>query len=274
MKKNRLFALLLIALMVGYAGWYVWDALANGTPWMEHLIQVALVEAFSGLILLRMGGVLVPHRDLSFYEAQYAGELSGAFADTPEDRKALLLATRLHHEKQLSKALTALEALQTRVKTERDRYAVQLFLGLVHTDLELPELAVEDYRVLVKAGLATATVFNNLGMLYAGLGKKSDAVRAYRSAIEEDPENAYAYENLAAYYHRERQFDKALPLAHRALELQPNFKEAATLLAILYTQKGDDDGRKKYYGLAVQLGENPQVLRSTLERLRKKLGQK
>ena len=69
-------------------------------------------------------------------------------------------------------------------------------------------------------------------------GRHPEAIAEYRSAIDADPSFLDAMHGLARVYQDTEQFDKAIAVAQRITELDPDDVLAHTSLSILYQRKG------------------------------------
>jgi tetratricopeptide (TPR) repeat protein len=69
-------------------------------------------------------------------------------------------------------------------------------------------------------------------------GHHAKAIAEYEAAIAADPSFLDAMHGLARVYQDTEQFDKAIAVAHRIAELDPDDVLAHTSLSILYQRKG------------------------------------
>lgn len=69
-------------------------------------------------------------------------------------------------------------------------------------------------------------------------GHQLAAIREYEAAIAADPSFVDAMHGLARVYQDTEQFDKAIAVANRITELEPDDVLAHTSLSILYQRKG------------------------------------
>ncbi len=72
-----------------------------------------------------------------------------------------------------------------------------------------------------------ALVWNNLGIVYLGLGNPSGAVTALRTAITLDREYGLAFYNLGMAYDELGKYDAALKAYERAITLEPKLATVA-----------------------------------------------
>ena len=69
-------------------------------------------------------------------------------------------------------------------------------------------------------------------------GRQAEAIADYEAAIATDPTFLDAMHGLARVYQDTEQFDKAIEVANRITELDPDDVLAHTSLSILYQRKG------------------------------------
>src|SRR5450631_1584049 len=69
-------------------------------------------------------------------------------------------------------------------------------------------------------------------------GRLTEAIADYEAAIATDPTFLDAMHGLARAYQDSEEFDKAIAVAHRITELDPDDVLAHTSLSILYQRKG------------------------------------
>jgi tetratricopeptide (TPR) repeat protein len=69
-------------------------------------------------------------------------------------------------------------------------------------------------------------------------GRQTEAIADYEAAIATDPTFLDAMHGLARVYQDTEQFDKAIAVANRIVQLDPDDVLAHTSLSILYQRKG------------------------------------
>lgn len=213
-------------------------------------------------------------RNLKFFEEEYSELIRDSFAkgssnDDPKSRKRLLCAVKYYNEDRFNKAAEILVDLRSRCRTANERFAVLFFTGLVFSDAGYYEEAVTAYEGIVAEGIATATVYNNLGHACLRTGNTERMLECFENALYYDPENGYAHNNLAQYYFREYDFDRAVEYAEQALKCNANMTEPLTLLAMIYSIKGDDEKAKKYKHKAITNGYPCEKLNAAIEIFKK-----
>jgi tetratricopeptide (TPR) repeat protein len=82
-------------------------------------------------------------------------------------------------------------------------------------------------------------VYGTMAHCYGEMGLQADALAYYEKAIDVWPEETEARQNMGDYLSGLYQWDKAIPLYQRILELEPSELDALSCLAFAYSQKGE-----------------------------------
>lgn len=261
--KRKIFAIILVLLMIGVVGLYIYEVAIKGADPTDNLFRMAAIVAICVINLLRLNG-LKQRKPLEFYASQYADVLQNAFAGSFY-RNKLLCAVRLYNEENLRKAVKYLLDLQTRCKTREDYYAVYLFLGLCFTDMHLYKEAIRVYRELIRSNMANSRIYSNLGYALSKEGELEMAMTNYKQALAYDRSSEYAHQNIAQLYFEQHNLEEALTWSHKALELNPKFHQASTMLAIIYAIKEQKEEADKYFHIAIANGQNADTLKKAIE---------
>ena len=261
--KKKVFVAVVIIFMIGILAFYIWDVLFNNTPITKNLFRFLIIEFLLFSTLLRISGTL-GRQDNDFYEKQYEEEIGDAFKDNIL-RKKLICAIRLYNENNFRKAIKYLTELKRDCKNPDDYKSVYLFTALCYTDLGAVYPAIEEYRELIKIVPEYFRAYSNLGILYEDCGDFKNANLNFMKSIELKPDNHFAYNNAAHCYFKQHNFDMAIQLANKALEINNNFKQSLSLLAIIYYILKDNENCEKYFHMAVSAGENADELKELFE---------
>lgn len=208
-----------------------------------------------------------PRRGVDFYESLYAEYLSGAFIDNVPQRKFLIYATQLYHEKRFNNALTVLKRLWNRCQTPADYRSVLFFTALSYSRMGDRHSAIAAYQELLKHDPRDSTAWSNLGEQFRREGFYKDAIHSFEEAIRSDGQNAMAHSNLAVVYVRIGAYEEAIPYGKRALELNPTLYYAATSLAMAFYALGDREQCEHYSRQALINGENEADLKLALSKI-------
>jgi len=91
----------------------------------------------------------------------------------------------------------------------------------------------------VEAKADPAVTAYNAGVTAWKAGKDAEAVAKFNEAVTANPELAVGYVALAKVHKKMKAWDKAIPAANRALELDPDQPELNSLLAEAYDKTGN-----------------------------------
>lgn len=119
--------------------------------------------------------------------------LPQARADGVDDAQALL---------RKGQAPQALERIDALLKKEPKNVRARFMRGVILSEQQKTNEAIAAFRSVSEERPELPEPHNNLGVLYAGLGRYDDARRALETAILADPKYATAHENLGDVYAR------------------------------------------------------------------------
>ena len=269
MKKNKtniIIAAVIIAVIIGLAAFYIYDVVYNKTPYDENLFRILAVICMLIATVIRVLKTGYGRRTgLDEYEKVYSDDIGFAFQNKLMQKKKLLCAIRLFHEKNYRKALKYLYELLKECEFDRDTAVVLLFIALCYANAGYTEDAIKVYYELLKIEPNNARVHSNLGLQLMNSGDFESALKHYNKSIELKPDNYFAYVNRANYYFRRNENDNAVADAKKALDIKNNGIEAANLLAIIYALKNDEENKKKYFHIAITSGKNPDELNEAIQ---------
>ena len=101
------------------------------------------------------------------------------------------------------------------------------------------EEALSIYRKLDATHGPQPTIFNNMGLALAALGRWQEAVQDCKRALEIDPAHRFAWDTLGFAYLKGAQHEKAIPPLLKAIELEPNYPDAWRHLLHAYQKGGN-----------------------------------
>lgn len=142
-----------------------------------------------------------------------------ARADGVDDAQALL------RRGQPAQALERVEAL---LKQDPTSVRARFLRGVILSEQQKTNEAISVFRALSEDRPEMPEPYNNLGVLYAGLGRYDEARRALETAILADPDYATAHENLGDVYAR-----MAARSYERAGKLNPKSASAREKLTLV-----------------------------------------
>lgn len=225
----------------------------NGKSPTENLLKFFIILATFVLGLVKTI-VSSPKRKVSI-EGAYAKQIGDAFDDDKRDKKLLIDAIKDFNEDRCSVALKKLKTLSDNASSSQEKQVVHLFSALCYEDLKENQKAIEEYKIVLGLNPANSTALNNISRLFSEDGQYDMAIIIGEKAVKADPRNYYAYNNIANAYLKLYDTEKAKKYALSALDFKPGFRQAASLLAILYTAENDTQNAKSYINIAVAAGE-------------------
>jgi serine/threonine protein kinase/tetratricopeptide (TPR) repeat protein len=118
-------------------------------------------------------------------------------------------------------------------------------LGAVYLQTGRYQDAADAFQKALKVG-NTGESWTNLGVAYAWMGKFPEALPAYQKAVEVSPSSDAWLSNLADDYRwlgnrqqANETYDKAIALAYKGLQVNPNDPATRVNLGTYYAKKGD-----------------------------------
>ena len=266
MKKIKIIGCIVVALaMVAIIGLYVYEVVFLKKPYTENLTRfLAIFVGLTGTMVKLFAGN-TRRRPLEFYSKQYDEDIRYAFKDNKFAKKKLLCAIRLYNENNYKKAIKYLTQLTKDIQNEHDAYGVYIFAAICFSECGIHNEAIKIYYQLLEYMPNNATVHNNLSHEHMEDGDFDLAMQHINESLRIDPYSHTTYINKANCYFYQYKLEEATENALKALELKNNDTNSSSLLAILYTLKGDIENSEKYFRIAVTNGKNPKDLNQAIE---------
>ncbi|MCD7740078.1 MAG: tetratricopeptide repeat protein [Candidatus Gastranaerophilales bacterium] len=114
------------------------------------------------------------------------------------------------------------------------------------------------YREAIDKFPRVVGLYIALGQVYQQLRRYDDAICEYKMAIWLDSLNLKAYDNLCSLYEEQKDFDNAIDICMKILEIQPSSASYHGKLAQYYYLKGEIDLAIEQYQTTVTLNPNSQ----------------
>jgi tetratricopeptide (TPR) repeat protein len=109
------------------------------------------------------------------------------------------------------------------------------------------------YRTTIRKNPGSWMAHNNLGILFADMGRTDEAMARYLKALELKPDNAESYNNLGLLRANMGRTDEAMAHYRKALELNPDFAKAHNNLGLLLAITGRTDEAMAHFRKALEL---------------------
>ena len=166
-----------------------------------------------------------------------------------------------------SAALKKLEQLRLESPRGADRFAVLVFTGLCYDDMGQYQEAIRYYTSALQIR-ENSIAASNMGLCHTNLGNNSAALECYERAIRSDASSPNPYNNIAQLYIRMGEYEKALPYARKAADLNGNFRQALNALAICHAVLGNQEESDTCFRRAVACGTDGKELRAYINNLK------
>ena len=98
-----------------------------------------------------------------------------------------------------------------------------------------------------------AIEFNNKAVQLMQQMEYDSALILFYKAIEIDKNYYLPYSNMAEIYLSKKEFDKALQASDKVVEIKPDLAEGWTFAGMLYDRQGDTLTAKKYYNKSIEI---------------------
>lgn len=103
----------------------------------------------------------------------------------------------------------------------------------------LLEEALSEFQGLLDRGGANWQLHYNMGLINRDLGRDEAAIKHFKQSLSSLAENPVVMNHLALLYQKTKQYDTAIALFEKAIEVDSEFSHAPFNLARLYFQLGD-----------------------------------
>lgn len=143
--------------------------------------------------------------------------------------------------------------LRTAARLEPDSSEIHYFLGRIYYTRDVYPLALKQFKIAIRLDPSYMNAYYNLGLVQETLGNRKEAFEYYETAARLDKEqhlhSPWPYEYLSAYCNRNRQPDRAIEFARKAILMDPRCDLAYFDLAKAYQiqkkwQKAADEAQK------------------------------
>ncbi len=139
---------------------------------------------------------------------------------------------------------------------------LKLFPMLLKTSIRIffkgfDEKVLDTYREAIDKAPGYVELYVNLGKIYYELKRYDDAICEYKMAIWLDSLNIRAYYYLCQLYDEKREYENAIEVCKKLIELQPYIAEFYCQMGQYLYLTGDIDEAIEYYQTAVTINPNP-----------------
>lgn len=118
--------------------------------------------------------------------------------------------------------------------------------------------AQETYSMAIEKAPGFLPLYCLLGDTYRALGQFEDAITEYKMAIWLDSLNISAYKHLCLAYEEQGDYDSAVEIYEKLIQIMPNMPDVHSNLANILYVKGDIEGAISHFQTAVTLNPKKQ----------------
>lgn len=236
----------------------------DGLLFSSNLLKYPVLLISVGILFYRTAANL--RRESALVKTAYADKVGNAFDGDKKLKKQLYSALKDYNRDNLAVAIEKLAKVKKEATSAEQKLIADYFTALCFKDGGKPQVAARIYREILEVNPNYSPALSNLATYYFNMQNYAFALQFAEKAIDADPTNPYAYQNLAGTHFQLYNLAKAEEYALQALRLKPKFREAATLLAIINTMRGNAALSRQYTDLACSLGENVRDLRLAVKR--------
>lgn len=128
--------------------------------------------------------------------------------------------------------------------------------GYSYDQLQLFDMAIQEYENALKLNDEIDSVYTNLGIAYRSKGLYDKSIKVLQAGIKKFPKNAYQHINLATAYQIKGLNDKARKEIKRAIKLEPKNAEITHHAGYIYADMNDTPEAIKYMKRSIELDPN------------------
>ncbi|MBI4165247.1 MAG: tetratricopeptide repeat protein [Acidobacteria bacterium] len=139
-------------------------------------------------------------------------------------------AAKLSDQKMYAEAIPLYEQALPLAKTTNIPIVLGRLAEAYHKTKNYPK-AIETYEKAMAANPTEATYHNNLGNVYADMGKTEEAAAEFKKAAEMDPARASSYYfNYGVVMYNQGKMDEAVGAFQKAVQIDPNYADGQFML--------------------------------------------
>lgn len=167
-----------------------------------------------------------------------------------------------------------LDTYKELLRLNAESAAVDMLAGQAYDEMKNTSGAIEQFRAAVKADPKWPNVHFGLGYLLWTQNQCDEASKEFQAELENVPDNAQAMTFLADCKIQLGQSSDALPLAEKAVKIDPSIAKAHMDLGIIYQEKGQLQDALRELTVAVKLMPQDSNIHWRLARLYQAMGRK
>jgi tetratricopeptide (TPR) repeat protein len=167
-----------------------------------------------------------------------------------------------------------LDAYQELLKLNAESAAADMLAGQAYDEMKNANGAIEQFRAATKADPKWPNAHFGLGYLLWTQNQCEEAAKEFQAELDNVPDNAQAMTFLADCKVQLGKPDEALPLAQKALQIDPRIPKAHMDLGVIYQDEGKLQDALSELTIAVKLNPQDSFIHWRLARLYQAMGRK
>ncbi len=160
----------------------------------------------------------------------------------------------------------AINAIKASLKLDKKLFQSYYSLGIVYTDMQEHEKAVENYIKALELNSESSEAHNNLANLFSYLNN-SEAEYHYEKTITLTPNEIYPRLNMSNYLIKNNKFEDSLKHLNEIIEMGLESKEVYNSLGVSYKGLNDDKNASKMFKKSLELDPNFTLAQKNLDSL-------
>ena len=128
----------------------------------------------------------------------------------------------------------------------------RISLAIGYEKLKQYDLAVEQYKDILKTDSVNASVWNRLGNIYYDQSDYTSAISNYQNAVKFDASTAVYFNNLGLAYRQAGDWTNSIDAYKTALQLNPGDNESMNAIGIAYYRMGNYEEARPWYEKAIK----------------------
>jgi len=115
------------------------------------------------------------------------------------------------------------------------------------------EDAINSYNYVINLGYKSADLYNKLGLALENLNRTGEAMKAFDEALKLDPQYRSAYTNKARLFAQEKEYEKAIVVLDKAIELTKERDKNSFFLSFHLADKASYLSKLNKYEEAIEI---------------------
>ena len=160
----------------------------------------------------------------------------------------------------------AVNAIKTSLKLDKKLFQSYYSLGIIYTDMQDHDKAVENYIKALEINDKSSEAHNNLANLFSSLNNP-EAEYHYQKTIELVPNGIYPRLNFSNYLIKHNRFSESQKHLNELVEMGMESKEIYNSLGVSYKGLNDDENASKMFRKSLEIDPEFALAQKNLDSL-------